>query len=48
MTMLRHGRLTPGVRLLDVATGSGYSADLACQRLGDDLVTTLDVAPYLT
>ncbi|MFF4402529.1 protein-L-isoaspartate O-methyltransferase [Streptomyces sp. NPDC001480] len=46
--MLRHGRLTPGVRLLDLATGSGYSAALACQRLGDDLVTTLDVDPYLT
>ncbi|MFE2969941.1 methyltransferase domain-containing protein [Streptomyces sp. NPDC059340] len=48
VTMLRHGRLAPGVRLLDVATGSGYSAALACHRLGDDLVTTLDVDPYLT
>jgi protein-L-isoaspartate O-methyltransferase len=48
LTMLRHSRLTPGVRLLDVATGSGYSAALACQRLGDELVTTLDVDPYLT
>ncbi|WP_413752602.1 protein-L-isoaspartate(D-aspartate) O-methyltransferase [Streptomyces sp. R-74717] len=48
VTMLRHGRLTPGVRLLDLATGSGYSATLTCQRLGDDLVTTLDVDPYLT
>ncbi|WP_413799178.1 protein-L-isoaspartate(D-aspartate) O-methyltransferase [Streptomyces iranensis] len=48
VTMLRHGRLTPGVRLLDLATGSGYSAALACHRLGDDLVTTLDVDPYLT
>lgn len=48
VTMLRHGRLTPGVRLLDLATGSGYSAALACQRLGDEHVTTLDVDPYLT
>ncbi|WP_327175749.1 protein-L-isoaspartate(D-aspartate) O-methyltransferase [Streptomyces sp. NBC_01335] len=48
VTMLRHGRLTPGVRLLDLATGSGYSAALACHRLGDQLVTTLDVDPYLT
>ncbi|MBZ6253601.1 protein-L-isoaspartate(D-aspartate) O-methyltransferase [Streptomyces olivaceus] len=48
VTMLRHGRLTPGIRLLDVATGSGYSAAVACQQLGDDLVTTLDVDPYLT
>ncbi|MFD4977464.1 protein-L-isoaspartate(D-aspartate) O-methyltransferase [Streptomyces sp. NPDC058424] len=47
VTMLRHGRLTPGVRLLDLATGSGYSAALACHQLGDDLVTTLDVDPYL-
>ncbi|MEY7974969.1 methyltransferase domain-containing protein [Streptomyces pilosus] len=46
--MLQHGRLTPGVRLLHVATGTGYSAALACRRLGDDLVTTLDVDPYLT
>jgi protein-L-isoaspartate O-methyltransferase len=48
VTMLRHGRLTPGLRLLDLATGSGYSAALACHRLGDELVTTLDVDPYLT
>ncbi|MFJ9822207.1 protein-L-isoaspartate(D-aspartate) O-methyltransferase [Streptomyces sp. NPDC101151] len=48
LTMLQHGRLTPGVRLLDVATGSGYSAAVACHRLGDELVTTLDVDPYLT
>ncbi|MQY10214.1 Protein-L-isoaspartate O-methyltransferase [Streptomyces sp. RB5] len=48
VTMLSHGRLTPGVRLLDVATGSGYSAALACRRLGDDLVTTVDVDPHLT
>ncbi|MEV6758467.1 protein-L-isoaspartate(D-aspartate) O-methyltransferase [Streptomyces sp. NPDC051214] len=48
VTMLEHGRLTPGMRLLDLATGSGYSAALACHRLGDNLVTTLDVDPYLT
>ncbi|MFD5786735.1 methyltransferase domain-containing protein [Streptomyces sp. NPDC127037] len=48
LTMLRHGRLTPGVRLLDLATGSGFSAALACHRLGDRYVTTLDVDPYLT
>ncbi|MEU6478904.1 protein-L-isoaspartate(D-aspartate) O-methyltransferase [Streptomyces sp. NPDC047017] len=48
VTMLRHGRLATGMRLLDLATGSGYSAALACHRLGDDLVTTMDVDPYLT
>lgn len=31
-----------------MATGSGYSTALACRQLGDDLVTTLDVDPYLT
>ena len=48
LTMLRHGRLAPGTRLLDVATGSGYSAALACHRLGDEMVTTLDVDAYLS
>ncbi|MFF5655175.1 methyltransferase domain-containing protein [[Kitasatospora] papulosa] len=48
-TMLRHAQLAPGLRVLDLATGSGYSAALACARLGDDrLVTSLDVDPYLT
>ncbi|MEU0109052.1 protein-L-isoaspartate(D-aspartate) O-methyltransferase [Streptomyces sp. NPDC006251] len=48
VNMLRHGRLHEGHELLDVATGSGYSAALACARLGDEYVTTVDVDPYLT
>lgn len=48
VSMLAHGRLREGQALLDVATGSGYSAALACARLGDDYVTTVDVDPYLT
>ncbi|MEU6332767.1 protein-L-isoaspartate(D-aspartate) O-methyltransferase [Streptomyces sp. NPDC047049] len=48
LTMLRHGRLYPGAHLLDLATGSGYSAALACKRFGDRYVTTMDVDPYLT
>ncbi|MYR84550.1 protein-L-isoaspartate(D-aspartate) O-methyltransferase [Streptomyces sp. SID685] len=48
VSMLEHGRLAPGLRLLDVATGSGYSAALACHRLGDEMVTTLDVDAYLS
>ncbi|NEA45770.1 protein-L-isoaspartate(D-aspartate) O-methyltransferase [Streptomyces sp. SID10815] len=48
VSMLEHGRLAPGMRLLDVATGSGYSAALACHLLGDEMVTTLDVDAYLT
>jgi protein-L-isoaspartate O-methyltransferase len=45
--MLRHGRLTIGARVLDVATGSGYSAALAAHRFGEQNVTSIDVDPYL-
>ncbi|ANZ20964.1 hypothetical protein ACH4YO_15475 [Streptomyces noursei] len=45
--MLQHGRLHSGARILDLATGSGYSAALACRRFGDRYVTTLDVDAYL-
>ncbi|MFM9445263.1 methyltransferase domain-containing protein [Streptomyces acidiscabies] len=48
VTMLAHGRLRECRGLLDVATGSGYSAALACAQIGDDYVTTVDVDPYLT
>ncbi|MET8815297.1 protein-L-isoaspartate(D-aspartate) O-methyltransferase [Streptomyces sp. NPDC004549] len=48
VSMLEHGRVMQGNRLLDLATGSGYSAALACDLLGDRLVTTMDVDPYLT
>ncbi|MFD8381607.1 methyltransferase domain-containing protein [Streptomyces sp. NPDC059679] len=48
VNMLAHGRLSECRELLDVATGSGYSAALACARLGDDYVTTVDVDSYLT
>ncbi|MEW2117046.1 hypothetical protein AB0945_17990 [Streptomyces sp. NPDC005474] len=48
VSMLTHGRLSERRDFLDVATGSGYSAALACARLGDDYVTTVDVDPYLT
>ncbi|MEW2129815.1 protein-L-isoaspartate(D-aspartate) O-methyltransferase [Streptomyces sp. NPDC005435] len=48
VSMLEHGRVTPGNRLLDLATGSGYSAALACHLIGDERVTTMDIDPYLT
>ncbi|MGW0545439.1 methyltransferase domain-containing protein, partial [Streptomyces griseoincarnatus] len=37
----------PGQRVLDVGTGSGYSAALFAHRFGDDNVTSVDVDPYL-
>ncbi|MEU9400522.1 protein-L-isoaspartate(D-aspartate) O-methyltransferase [Streptomyces sp. NPDC048242] len=48
VSMLEHGRITPGTRLLDLATGSGYSAAVACHLLGDELVTTMDIDLILT
>ncbi|WP_175412030.1 methyltransferase domain-containing protein [Streptomyces sp. TRM64462] len=48
VTMLQHAKITEATDLLDIATGSGYSAALAARRLGADRVTTLDVDPYLT
>ncbi|MEU5686647.1 methyltransferase domain-containing protein [Streptomyces venezuelae] len=37
----------PGQRVLDVGTGSGYSAGLFARRFGDEYVTSVDVDPYL-
>ena len=36
-----------GDRVLDVGTGSGYSAALFARRFGDAGVTSVDVDPYL-
>ncbi|MFE7114451.1 methyltransferase domain-containing protein [Streptomyces sp. NPDC057654] len=46
--MLRHARPQEGMDLLDVGTGSGYSAALLAHRFGDRHVTSVDVDPYLT
>lgn len=48
VAMLEHARVGPGDEVLDLATGSGYSAALACHLLTDELVTTMDIDPYLT
>ncbi|MFE6782130.1 hypothetical protein ACFVFF_07710 [Streptomyces sp. NPDC057680] len=44
--MYRHAELADGCRTL-VTTGTGYGTALACHRLGSDLVTSVDVDPYL-
>jgi protein-L-isoaspartate O-methyltransferase len=45
--MFQHARLGDHDELLDVGTGSGYGTALACRRLGDLHVTSIDVDPYL-
>lgn len=46
--MLDHAQVFDGADVLDVATGSGYSAALLSRRLGDEHVTSVDINPYLT
>ncbi|RLU85904.1 protein-L-isoaspartate(D-aspartate) O-methyltransferase [Streptomyces griseocarneus] len=45
--MFRHARPADGMDVLDVGTGSGYSAGLLCHRFGDRRITSIDVDPYL-
>ncbi len=41
--MLDALRVSPGDRVLEIGTGSGYNAALLCERLGSDHVTTVDI-----
>jgi protein-L-isoaspartate O-methyltransferase len=41
--MLDALQVAPGVRVLEIGTGSGYNAALLCERLGSDHVTTVDI-----
>lgn len=45
--MLQYADIYDGADVLDVATGSGYSAALLSRSLGDVHVTSVDVDPYL-
>ncbi|MFE1190128.1 methyltransferase domain-containing protein [[Kitasatospora] papulosa] len=44
--LYQHASITDGSRVL-VTCGSGYGTALACRRLGDQQVTSIDVDPYL-
>lgn len=43
--MLEALQVRDGDRTLEIGTGTGYNAALLCHRLGDDLVSTVDVDP---
>ena len=45
--MLHALRLEPGMRVLEIGTGTGYNAALLAHRLGDDNVFSVDVDPAL-
>lgn len=45
--MMDAARLSPGMRVLEIGTGTGWTAALLSDRLGDDAVTTVEVDPVL-
>jgi protein-L-isoaspartate O-methyltransferase len=46
--MLEALRVEPGMRVLEVGTGTGYNAALLAERLGDGAVTTVDLQEEIT
>lgn len=47
MSMLRDLDVRPGMRVLQIGTGSGWTAGLLARRLGGDRVATMDVDRHL-
>jgi protein-L-isoaspartate O-methyltransferase len=47
-TMLTELEVEDGNRVLEIGAGTGYNAALLAHRLGDDLVTTVDLDPDIT
>ncbi|MFF3750202.1 methyltransferase domain-containing protein [Streptomyces sp. NPDC002018] len=46
--MLTELEVRDGDRVLEIGAGTGYNAALLCHRLGDKLVTTMDLDPEIT
>ncbi|MGI9001552.1 MAG: methyltransferase domain-containing protein [Pseudonocardia sp.] len=47
LAMLDDLDVADGMTVLEVGTGTGYDAALLCERLGDGLVTSVDLGPEL-
>lgn len=41
--MWRDAEIEPGMTVLEVGTGTGYSTALACERLGSDAITSVEI-----
>jgi protein-L-isoaspartate O-methyltransferase len=47
-SMLTSARAEPGMRVLEIGTGTGWNAALLAHQLGDRAVTTVDVDPTIS
>lgn len=45
--MLDALQVEPGMKVLEIGTGTGYNAAILCHRLGHKHVTTVDIDPHL-